>query len=55
MLNLEKLSQYICYTSHKIDWSNTRIVKAATNSFNFLALTDDGKVKCYDDIIMNAF
>ncbi|XP_012060416.1 PREDICTED: RCC1 and BTB domain-containing protein 2-like [Atta cephalotes] len=44
MLNLEKLSQYICYTSHKIDWSNTRIIKAATNSFNFLALTDDGKV-----------
>ncbi|XP_011064165.1 PREDICTED: RCC1 and BTB domain-containing protein 1 [Acromyrmex echinatior] len=35
---------HIYYTSHKIDWSNTRIVKAATNSFNFLALTDDGKI-----------
>ncbi|KAG5341970.1 RCBT1 protein, partial [Acromyrmex charruanus] len=35
---------HISYTSHKIDWSNTRIVKAATNSFNFLALTDDGKI-----------
>ncbi|KAG5341920.1 RCBT1 protein, partial [Acromyrmex heyeri] len=26
MANFEKLSQYIHYTSHKIDWSNTRII-----------------------------
>ncbi|XP_011054534.1 PREDICTED: RCC1 and BTB domain-containing protein 2-like [Acromyrmex echinatior] len=44
MTNFEKLSHYIYYTSHKIDWSNTRIVKAATNTINFLALTDDGKI-----------
>ncbi|KAG5309939.1 RCBT2 protein, partial [Acromyrmex insinuator] len=40
----ENLSHYICYTSHKIDWSNTRIVKAATNTSNFLLLTEDGKI-----------
>ncbi|XP_011051891.1 PREDICTED: RCC1 and BTB domain-containing protein 2-like [Acromyrmex echinatior] len=39
-----KLSHYIYYTSHKIDWSNTRIIKAATNKSNFLVLTDDGKI-----------
>ncbi|KAG5336849.1 RCBT1 protein, partial [Acromyrmex heyeri] len=39
-----KMLSHISYTSHKIDWSNTKIVKAATNSFNFLALTDDGKI-----------
>ncbi|XP_011051905.1 PREDICTED: RCC1 and BTB domain-containing protein 2-like [Acromyrmex echinatior] len=44
VVNHENLSHYICYTSHKIDWSNTRIVKAATNKINFLALTDDGKI-----------
>ncbi|KAG5310483.1 RCBT1 protein, partial [Acromyrmex insinuator] len=44
VVNRENLSHYICYTSHKIDWSNTRIVKAATNKINFLALTDDGKI-----------
>ena len=55
MANLEKLSQYVCYTSCKIDWSNTRIVKAAANTINFLALTDADKVKCYYDIIMNEF
>ncbi|KAG5347679.1 RCBT1 protein, partial [Acromyrmex charruanus] len=44
MINREKLSHYICYTSHKIDWSNTRIIKAATNTSNFIALTDDGKI-----------
>ena len=53
MANFEKHSQYIYYTSHKIDWSNTRIVKLATNTINFLALTDDDKVKYCDDIIMN--
>ncbi|KAG5345323.1 RCBT1 protein, partial [Acromyrmex heyeri] len=46
MANLEKLLQYICYTSYKIDWSNIKIVKAAANTINFLTLTDDGKVKC---------
>ncbi|XP_011051906.1 PREDICTED: RCC1 and BTB domain-containing protein 2-like [Acromyrmex echinatior] len=40
----ENLSHYICYTSYKIDWSNTRIVKAATNMSNFLLLTEDGKI-----------
>ncbi|XP_018362134.1 PREDICTED: protein pim1-like [Trachymyrmex cornetzi] len=49
MANLEKPSRYICYISHKIDWSNTRIVKAATSINNFLALTDDGKV-CYTNV-----
>ncbi|KAG5316342.1 RCBT1 protein, partial [Acromyrmex insinuator] len=44
MANFEKHSQYIYYTSHKIDWSNTRIVKVATNTINFLALTDDDKM-----------
>ncbi|KAG5342829.1 RCBT1 protein, partial [Acromyrmex charruanus] len=44
VVNHENLSHYICYTSHKIDWSNTKIVKAATNRINFLALTDDGKI-----------
>ncbi|KAG5325322.1 RCBT1 protein, partial [Pseudoatta argentina] len=44
VVNRENHSHYICYTSHKIDWSNTRIVKAATNRINFLALTDDGKI-----------
>ena len=55
MANLQELSEFIRYTSYKIDWSNTRIVKAAANTINFLTLTDDDKVKCYDDIIINAF
>ncbi|XP_018315268.1 RCC1 and BTB domain-containing protein 1 [Mycetomoellerius zeteki] len=32
------------YNSNKIDWSNTKIVKATTNTDDFLALTDEGKV-----------
>jgi len=35
----------ICYYSHNIDWSNTRVIKTASNFDNFLVLTDDGKVK----------
>jgi len=34
---------FISYYSRKIDWSNTRVIKASYP--NFLALTDDGKVK----------
>ncbi|KYN02897.1 RCC1 and BTB domain-containing protein 2, partial [Cyphomyrmex costatus] len=36
----------IRYVPHKFDWSNTRIVKTAsdTNNGSFLILTDDGKV-----------
>jgi len=33
-----------CY-SHKMDWSNTRVTKAATSYPNFIVLTDNGKVK----------
>ncbi|KAG5330330.1 RCBT1 protein, partial [Acromyrmex charruanus] len=44
MINRKKLSDYIYYTPHKTDWSNTRIVKAATNRSRFLVLTDDGKI-----------
>ncbi|KAG5324269.1 RCBT1 protein, partial [Acromyrmex heyeri] len=39
-----KMISHIYYTSHKIDWSNIRIVKATSNRINFLALTDDGKI-----------
>lgn len=41
----EHNSFYIHYYPHKFDWSHTRIVKTATDTLNFLALTDDGKVK----------
>jgi len=36
---------FISYYSHNIDWSNTRVIKTASNFDNFLVLTDDGKVK----------
>jgi len=35
----------ISYYSHKIDWSNTRVIKTASGFRTFLVLTDDEKVK----------
>jgi len=41
----KRLKLYIYYCSHKMDWGNTRVIKTATSSLNFLTLIDDGKVK----------
>jgi len=43
--NYKKNLSFISYYSHKIDWSNTRVIKTAINFADLLVLTDDGKVK----------
>jgi len=45
ILNYQKNKSSISYYSHKIDWSNTRVIKTASDYNTFLVLTDDGKVK----------